>query len=392
MGVAMRTNPSISLSAVLLLSVFVSCSHDDSEVTDTEVSSRSYRGHETDLDSNNLVGVYPSLVGSRLDDCQTCHSGKIEDRKLAGSSCDHCHELLLHGTGHDPEETLNGYGRDYLSAGRSKGALRTIEGEDSDGDGFLNREELSAGRFPGSSLSAPGQAVAKVVTVSLKELKAGPSHGQFMMINNTQQRSDDYATFTGITIEDLFRSKHISIVGATGITVIAPDGYMKSLPIEYVGRVFPRPAFHSGLGVETLGPECGLITYPETLPDGLADGSPIPGEQRLMLGWEKNGVPLEPARLDATEGKILGEGPFRMVVPQLSPGMADRGSSFSPSGCSDGFDFKSDADHNAGSMVRTVIAIRIDPMPAGVEEFDYMNGGWAYINAGQLIIYGHGVG
>ena len=42
-------------------------------------------------------------------------------------------------------------------------------------------------------------------------------------------------------------------------------------------------------------------------------------------------------------------------------------------------------------MVRGVIAIRIDPMPAGVEEFDYMNGGWAYIDAGQLIVYGHGV-
>ena len=48
-------------------------------------------------------------------------------------------------------------------------------------------------------------------------------------------------------------------------------------------------------------------------------------------------------------------------------------------------------DHNAGAMVRGVIAIRIDPMPAGVEEFDYMNGGWAYINANQLIIYGYNV-
>ena len=38
-----------------------------------------------------------------------------------------------------------------------------------------------------------------------------------------------------------------------------------------------------------------------------------------------------------------------------------------------------------------VIAIRIDPMPAGVEEFDHMNGGWAYVDAGQLILYGHGV-
>jgi len=42
-------------------------------------------------------------------------------------------------------------------------------------------------------------------------------------------------------------------------------------------------------------------------------------------------------------------------------------------------------------MVHGVIAIRVNPMPAGVEEFDYMNGGWAYIDANQLLIYGHNI-
>lgn len=42
-------------------------------------------------------------------------------------------------------------------------------------------------------------------------------------------------------------------------------------------------------------------------------------------------------------------------------------------------------------MVRGVIALRIDPMPPGVEEFDYRNGGWALIDAEQLIIYGNGI-
>jgi hypothetical protein len=79
------------------------------------------------------------------------------------------------------------------------------------------------------------------------------------------------------------------------------------------------------------------------------------------------------------------------VVPQTDPGKPDRGSKYSPSECGDGLDFDEAADHNAGAMVRSVIAIRIDPMPAGVEEFDYMNGGWAYVEAGQMIIYGHGI-
>ena len=111
-----------------------------------------------------------------------------------------------------------------------------------------------------------------------------------------------------------------------------------------------------------------------------------------MLGYERDGVLLDPSALDVSDGRISGEGPLRMVVPQENPGMPDRGSRFSPSDCGDGFDFRAEADHNAGSMVRGVIAIRIDPMPVGVEEFDYMNGGWAYVNAGQIIIYGHGVG
>ncbi len=42
---------------------------------DELVSSRSYSGHESDLDANNFVRAYPAAVGTRLDDCQLCHSG-----------------------------------------------------------------------------------------------------------------------------------------------------------------------------------------------------------------------------------------------------------------------------------------------------------------------------
>ena len=119
---------------------------------------------------------------------------------------------------------------------------------------------------------------------------------------------------------------------------------------------------------------------------------PIPGEVRLILAYQRDGVSLDPTRPDVAEGKIVGEGPLRIVVPQERPGRPDRGSAFSPSDCGDEFDFDADADHNAGAMVRGVIAIRIDPMPEGLEEFDYMNGGWAYVDSGQLLLYGHGIG
>jgi hypothetical protein len=372
------------VASLLLLSLLLGCDP-------AQVSSRSYRGHENDTDADNLVGVYSSLVGTRLDDCQTCHQGKLEDGKLVGSSCDNCHEILVQTIGRDAAETLNGFGEDYLEAGRTMGALRSIGDRDSDGDGFSNDEELASGRYPGSELSIPGQAVATLLTVTVEDLRALPPHTQLMLVNNTQQQFDDYVTYTGVKIEDLLRARNIDLAGATGITVIAPDGYMKSLPIEHVGRVFPAAVFYSGLDTETLGADCGFVHYPDDLPEGATDGTPLPGELHLLIAYERGGVALDPSHLDAADGRIVGEGPLRIVVPQENPGMPDRGSRFSPSTCGDGHDFRADDDHNAGSMVRGVIAIRIDPMPAGVEEFDYMNGGWAYVDAGQLILYGHGV-
>ena len=370
--------------ALALLGVLLGCSPN-------QVSSRSYKGHENEMDADNLIGVYPFLVGTRLDDCQTCHAGRMEEGRLVGSACDRCHDLLLQGSGHTALETLNGFGRDYLEAGRTRRALRGIRGQDSDGDGFSNDQEIGAGRYPGSELSVPGQVAATILTLTLEGLRALPSHTQFLLVNNTQQQFDDYVTYKGVTVRDLLAARGIDLAGATGITVFAPDGYQKSLPIELVVKPLPRSLFYADLDTDVLGPDCGFVRYPEAFPDGVADGAPIPGEPWLLLAYERDGVTLEPSGLDVAEGRILGEGPLRIVVPQEIPGRPDRGSRFSPTGCGDGFDFREDADHNAGAMVRGVIALRIDPMPPGFEEFDYRNGGWALIDAEQLIIYGNGI-
>ena len=122
-----------------------------------------------------------------------------------------------------------------------------------------------------------------------------------MLINNTQQQFDDYVTWKGIKIKDLFDARNIDLEGATGITAIAPDGYMKSLPIEYFDRPFSHPLFYSGLDIESLGPDCGLVMHPENLPEEFSDGFPLPGEHWLMLGYERNGVSLDPASLDAED-------------------------------------------------------------------------------------------
>jgi len=48
-------------------------------------------------------------------------------------------------------------------------------------------------------------------------------------------------------------------------------------------------------------------------------------------------------------------------------------------------------DHNAGSMVKGTVIIRINPMLSGCEEFDIINGGWAMIDASVILIYGYNV-
>jgi len=377
----------------LSLCFFLGCGSEEEEENPL-ASSRAYKGHENDVDSNNLCNVYQSVVGTRLDDCHTCHTGKIDEAEggLVSNACDYCHELMVHGAGgHTFAETLNSFGSDYYNAGRSIEALENIKSKDSDSDGYSNDDEIKELRYPGSNLSKPGQQLAPQKVFSLDDIKAMSSHSQFMLSNTSKQQFDDYATYKGVTISSLLSSLGINTSGATGVSVIAPDGFVKTLKIDQVDKVFPQPLFYSGLDVKTLGAECGFVQYPESLPAGLTHGSPIDGEHLLMIAYERDGKLMDPCYLDSVELKLNGEGPFRLVVPQSTVGSPDRGEKYSPSGCNDEYDYDKNKDHNAGSMVRGVVAIRIDPMPAGVEEFDYKNGGWAYIDAKQLLIYGHNV-
>jgi hypothetical protein len=61
--------------------------------------------------------------GSHLDTCSTCHASSSPSA-----------------------ENLNPYGADFAGANHDFG---TIEGKDSDGDGFSNIDEIKAGTFPG---------------------------------------------------------------------------------------------------------------------------------------------------------------------------------------------------------------------------------------------------
>jgi hypothetical protein len=371
-------------------------STDDEDV----VSSRAYKGHENDMDVNNFVRVYPHTVGTRLDDCQTCHTGgtvvqygdKIRDK----NPCDFCHYIPfpdndVEGAPASYWETLNEYGKAYDNAGSSEQALREIEDQDSDGDGYSNKDEIGELKYPGNETSMPGQPWAPIETFTINDLKSMTAHEEFLLVNSHKQEFDFYATYKGIKVKDLMTHLGVNLEEITGITVIAPDGYMKDFSTDAIQNQYPDGLYYSGLDTETLGPDCGFVLYPEELPEGLSDGEAIPCDQYLLLAYERDGGDMEKSYLDPTSGSIEGEGPFRIIVPQSEAGSPDRGSSYSPTNCNDGYDYDDTKDHNAGSMVRGVIAIRINPMPGGYEEFDTYNGGWAYVDDSEVIIYGHGI-
>jgi hypothetical protein len=56
----------------------------------------------------------------------------------------------------------------------------------------------------------------------------------------------------------------------------------------------------------------------------------------------------------------------------------------------DGWDFNAKIDHNAGACVRGACVIRVNPAPAGLEEYDWKNG-WTLITEQKIVVYGHGV-
>jgi hypothetical protein len=345
-------------------------------------------------------------VETRLDDCQTCHRGGTFTYERNGdirtahlNPCDYCH-LILHPSDRfiEPQptgygETLNPYGEAYLNAGRDRGAFSAIASEDSDGDGYDNLTEIEAIRYPGDPDSQPGQEVAPGQEFTEADLEALPVHQQFLLVNSHRQEFDDYSIYTGVKIKDILIAAGVTLDASLvdGVTVIAPDGYLKDFTFEQIMNPFPAGLYYAGLGTDGLGTECGFVTYPDELPEGLTDGGEIPGEQWLMLAYQREGLPLDESNLDITSGKINGEGPFRVVVPQEVPGAPDRGSNYSPTTCADGYDYDDSKDHNAGAMVRGVVAIRVNPMPEGYEDFDYQNGGWAYIDGHAILVYGAGI-
>ena len=392
----------------LVFGLVLNCSDDTVTAPDEIRSSRAYKGHASDADINNFVKAYPHTVGTRLDDCQTCHrGGEVLDDEMetvTANPCDYCHFINHAPAGWSDlptsvTETLNGYGAAYDAAGRDADEISAIGDSDSGGDGFDNDEEIGALRYPGDDGSYPGLELCATIKVTIGELKTMPGHTQFCLANATKQQYDFYATYSGVKIADLLDEIGVDLTGATGIDILAPDGYARSFTVEQITQQFPDHRFWTGFDADALGTDCGFVNYPpETYDLGHGDwiGQELGHEQWHIIAWERDGQPLETAYLDPVTGRIIGEGPLRNVIPPGSEtddyNTPDRGKNQDNTGCTlREWDYDYDKDHNAGSMIKGTVIIRINPMPSGCEEFDIINGGWALIDEGAILIYGHGV-
>jgi len=366
------------------------------------VSSRAYRGHENDADMKGFIARYPAASGSRLDDCQTCHRGGVRgtDTEREVSPCSYCHLLVFPnpryktGVPKDYEATLNAYGLDYKRAGRTSAAFAALDGRDSDGDGKTNGVEVADLRNPGDPASRPGLPFAPAIVLGWDEIRKLPIHSQFLLMNKTTQRRDEYVTYKGVRVLDLLSSVKVFLTGVTSITVFAPDGYSGDYGLEDINTPFPQGYYYDA-PLAFGDPEMALLEKPAAVPAGVGNGARIPGNPWLMLAYERDGKLLEPAVYEKATGRLAGEGPYRLVKPQRDitgdpgrPGRPDRSVNAKKYG--DGWDYSDRIDHNAGAGARGACVIRLNPMPEGYEEYDWKNG-WPLIGERKVVIFGLGI-
>jgi hypothetical protein len=367
-----------------------------------KVASRAYVGHQNDRDMQNFIRRYPKAVGTRLDDCQTCHRAGVEGTDTAReySPCGYCHLKQYPNARNktaDPNNfhaTLNAYGLVYKQKGRTSEALAAIAQLDSDGDGSTNVDEIAKLRYPGNAASRPGQPLAPAVTLTWNKIRKLLIQKQFMLMNTTSEPNDDYVSYSGVRIKDLLEAAGANLAGATGITVFAPDGYSIDYSIDDINTPFPKGYYYTGPGA-IKEKERAFVRYPESIPSGVEDSREIPDTPSLLLAFYREGKFLDNVYYEKGTGRIAGEGPYRLIKPQRNlmgdpdkPGRPDR--SVKDKTYGDGWDFNKAIDHNAGACVRGASVIRINPMPQGLEEYDWKNS-WPLVTGRQLVIFGYGI-
>ncbi len=346
--------------------------------------------HEGEKDSANFAAVYPDKAGTKLDSCALCHSGgqyEQSGKKVSLGSCQWCHYKYGYDQKGNILETLNPYGKAYNDNGRSTDAVKAIENADSDADGFSNKTEILANRFPGYNNDDPSKKTAPYKVYTKAQLMNMTKHTEFLLMN-TSKSGDYYAEYSGVPVETLLKDAGISD-NATGITVFAPDGWSQYHPLKTVDDAamyhvfgnYPDAAYQYDIQAEQW------CDYSSASCAGRKAGDTIvvSGGLKMLLAYQREGTSLTPGVL-TTGNKPDGEGSYRVSTPRKTPGPPDQASNAKNQDVK--WPYNSSWDHNAGAATRSATFIRIDPLPAGTTDIDLMEAGWNYIDQEKIIVYG----
>ncbi len=353
--------------------------------------------HAGDTDSDVFQVIHPEKVGTKLDHCALCHTGGQYEKKpgvfISMGSCQWCHYEYGYDQSGDIDATLNQYGKDYRTYGRNPDAFELVEEIDSDNDGFTNKEEIEATRYPGDPNDDPTKVEAPNRVYTMAQLENLPQHTQFMLMN-THKSGDFYSQYSGVTMETLLDNAGL-LPSATGIIVSAPDGFSQFHPLEAdpdplmysVFETYPIAQFYYEEEADRDITGYGWCDYASPFAGDWEPGEIISNDDgnRMLLAFIRDGAYLEPGQLN-DDNKLDGEGPFRVVPPQKMPGPPDQSSK------SDMQDviwpFDETADHNAGFSSRSATIIKVDPLPEGTTDINILEAGWDYIDQGKIVVYG----
>jgi hypothetical protein len=354
--------------------------------------------HEGEQDAAKFLAVYPGKVGTKLDHCVLCHTGGEYEQKpgkwVSLGSCQWCHYSYGYDGSGNIGGTMNPYGIDYFTNGRSVAAITAIQNDDSDEDGYTNIAEITAERFPGDPNDDPSKVIAPFRIYTKAQLEAMTPHTQFMLMNASRQ-PDDYGEYTGVPVQDLLQDAGI-LGSATGIIVYAPDGWSNYHPLEedpepelyHVNGTYPAATYYYDEQADiALNPEDGWCDYSAPSCVGRTNGNPIAvaGGLKMILAYKREGSYLDPGILNE-DNKLDGEGPYRLVPPQKNPGPPDQASSAVNQDVV--WPYNYDWDHNKGAASRTATIIKVEPLPAGTTDIDILEAGWSYVDQEKIVVYG----
>lgn len=351
-----------------------------------------YKGHADDHDPNALLAAYPALKDTPMDSCATCHrNGSVPVAGQPGvkryeNNCDYCHAVYVYGKG-DVKDTLNAYGKNYLTAGRSLAAVKAMAKEDADKDGFSNEEEFLKGTNPGDPSSAPNKPIAPSKMLTGTEIRSMvPVIEEVVFLNTTKSKAgDSYNSYRGTSLFDLLKAIGIS-PSAQSVDLISLDGYEKSFTLDELKKSWPQGVPVLGLSKKELG-DCGWVSYNVA---GLDATKPLPNA-RIMLAFEENSRKLAPAKVDPENGRIMGTGPMRMMVPQSPISPPDLPES-SDKACSEKvpaiYHFQNNYGHNGGQSSFSIVAVRVNPLPKGSRDFEWEKIRYQNITNEKIVFFG----